>query len=466
MLLLALPLVGWGVAVWSSQLILPIAALLGLIWLFWCVPALRPQELVLRLDWWQVIWLLMLASGFVFRARTITDAADNPLDSAAMVRVGIMAMATACLQFAIIGRKIEVISSLFRGLFLFMTLFNILNIVSYVWSINPGWTLYRSFEHTMDVVVVVAIAATLNDTAGYRKLFNWTWMLMALLLGTVALSVLVAPGRAIDHGVGVLGISVEGVYPLISRNAVGMFGALLAIVAIARLATSAGNPRLYWGVLLIGTGVMFISQTRSAVAPMVLTTPIVLFAANRLRLTFALPLLVVGALMMTNVGHDFSSYWQRNETSGQLRELNGRLNYWEYSWQITQKRPLTGYGAFAGGRFAVASAVGHDTLSSTHGTYTEVLVGTGFPGVMLLLIILGGVGFYIGRSALFGKRDTPEERAAWVMSIEALGALLLVTGHSIFDVDLIWHPSLAFLALMAYAEFLRRGSRVKREGLE
>jgi O-antigen ligase len=456
-LLALLPLLGAATAVLSSQLLVPVVAAAGLAWLVcWCLPALRLGSLALRCEWWQILWLFTLASGFVFRSRTISDASTDPLDSAALLRVGVMGLVTLALQFAIIGKRIDVLSPMFRGLFLLMTLFNATNLISYVWSVNPPWTLYRAFEHTMDVTLAIAIAALLKDAAGYRRLFSWTWLLMAATLGSVTIGVLLAPDRALDRGIGVLGFSIEGVYPLISRNSVGALGALVAVVSMARLATGAGSKRLYWGVLLIGVTVVIVSQTRSAIAPLALATPIVLLASRRVGFALALPVLMVAALLMTNLGGTFDRYWQRNETSGQIHLLNGRLTFWEYSWDLAEERPLTGYGAYAGGRFEVASAVGHDTLSSTHGTYTEVLVGTGFPGLVLVLLMVLGCWFYIGRAAVVGKRDTEEDRATWALSVEALGVLTLLTGHSIFDVDLIWHPSIAFLALFAYAEYLRR----------
>jgi hypothetical protein len=40
--------------------------------------------------------------------------------------------------------------------------------------------------------------------------------------------------------------------------------------------------------------------------------------------------------------------------------------------------------------------------------------------------------------------------------VECLGVMALLTLHSFFNDELAWHPPLMFLALLGYAEFLRR----------
>ena len=447
-------LLGAVVALGPNLAIVATLAALGGGWLLWSLPALRLKEM-LRLEWWQLLWLLLYASGFVLRERTTGSAAENPLDPAAFYRVGMVGLAALALQFFVIARRIDIISPLFRGLFLLLTLFNVFNILSYAWSINPGWTLYRSLEHTIDVLVVIAFSTVLVSARDYKRLVDWTWLLLGLALLSVFMGALIWPNQALDRGLGVIGFGIEGVLPRISRNGVGALGATIAIVAVARLATREDNRRLYWGLLLVGIGVVLLSLTRSIVAPLFVSIPLVLLAARRIGVGFCLPLAGVAAMMFTGLGGLFTQFWQRHETAGQIANLNGRLDYWEYAWQLVLEKPLTGLGAFAGGRFEVAQHVGHDTLSSTHGTYPEVLVGTGFPGLILVVLLLIGVWWYIGRRVLSGPGSTSEDRLSWALAVEALGVLAVISGRSIFDVALVWHPALPFLAIVAYAQFLR-----------
>ena len=83
-------------------------------------PRFALKELLLKPEWWQVIWFLLLASGLRVPELSQRSAMRPPIPStpAALVRVGIMIMVTLALQFAIIGRKIEVVSPLCKRVFI------------------------------------------------------------------------------------------------------------------------------------------------------------------------------------------------------------------------------------------------------------------------------------------------------------------------------------------------------------
>jgi len=139
-----------------------------------------------------------------------------------------------------------------------------------------------------------------------------------------------------------------------------------------------------------------------------------------------------------------------------LVSLSGRTDWWTFAWQRFLERPFTGFGAFAGGRFAALAEMGDSLTSSVHNTYLEAILGLGVFGVGPLLICLTATWSRLLRS--FSRfTNAVAERS---LAVEAVGVLAVLTVRSMFTTDLIWHPALPWFAILGYAELLRRQWRV------
>src|SRR4029077_9164065 len=124
---------------------------------------------------------------------------------------------------------------------------------------------------------------------------------------------------------------------------------------------------------------------------------------------------------------------------------------WGLAWQKFLEHPLLGYGAYAGGRFAVLAGNKVD-VSTLHSDFAELMVGTGLLGVILAVIVLLGTWW-----ALFGAfRNSSLETSERQLVIEAIGVFGVISTRSVFTSNLFSHPPLMFLAILGYAEFLRR----------
>src|SRR2546427_4992681 len=89
--------------------------------------------------------------------------------------------------------------------------------------------------------------------------------------------------------------------------------------------------------------------------------------------------------------------------------------------------------------------------------YLEVLVGTGICGLFPILLALTGTWWLLTRAAA-ESLSRPLERQ---LATEGLGVLTVITAHSFFSVELMWHPALVFLVILGFAEFLRRSQGYK-----
>jgi O-antigen ligase len=137
------------------------------------------------------------------------------------------------------------------------------------------------------------------------------------------------------------------------------------------------------------------------------------------------------------------------------------MDWWEYAWHEFSKHPWTGLGAYAGSRFDVLAGLGATYTSSVHNTYLEVIVGTGFGGLLPVILALAGTWWVLlGASRRLRRMEKGPRLAP-----EAIGVLSVITVRSFFTAHLIWHPSLAFLMLVGYAEFLRRHRQRQSAGV-
>jgi O-antigen ligase len=247
------------------------------------------------------------------------------------------------------------------------------------------------------------------------------------------------------------------VFPVEGSNSVGTTGAVLAVVAVSRLLWRKDRTNRSWYTLLFTFGfiTMLASQTRNAIAGFLFGVGVLLLASKRTRVGLLLALILVPLLLFTGVGDLTWQYLERGQDEGRLASLTGRVGWWSFAWQQVMRHPWTGLGAYAGGRFAVLGELGLGDVSTLHSDYVEILVGTSFWGLLPFVAALLGTWWFLARSLRNSLTGSLERR----LTLESLGVIAVLTVHSFFNTDLIWHAPLFFLLAVGYAEFLRRKSR-------
>jgi hypothetical protein len=112
---------------------------------------------------------------------------------------------------------------------------------------------------------------------------------------------------------------------------------------------------------------------------------------------------------------------------------------------------LTGYGAYAAGKFLVMGSMGNN-IASVHSDWVETLVGCGWWGIFPLLAVMGTGWWYLLRFVLDPER-TPAERQ---LALEAIAVFTIASVRTVFSDDLTWHVPLQFWLVLGYAEYLRQ----------
>ncbi len=422
----------------------------------------KAATLTKSFTWWHGLWLLLFLSELTFRQRDVRAIVQSPVDSWAIYRIALVGIVAFVLGVRHTPRQTPWIDSLFRGLVGALATYALISAVSSLWSVYPAWTLYKSLEYLVDVALLAAILVAVPSAETYKSLFDWTWVLLGAHLIMVWVGTIVWPEEAFGPQSGLIPWRIRGAVPPLDQNAVGEYAAILALVALSRIRTGIrgwGSVAFYWMLLLGSLATLFFSQTRVTIVGFVLGFALVFFF-SRGRVALGFIIVAVLLILSSHSVYDFMwTLYQRGATEETLLSVSGRREFWGLGWQMFLQRPLTGYGAYAGGRFAVAAKL--DPLQSTvYNTYLEVITGTSIWGLMPVLFALFGTWWLLIRY-LRNSSSRPLERQ---LALEGLGVLAVLTVRSFFTSHLIWHPSLQFLVVLGYAEFLRRRQKIAANG--
>jgi hypothetical protein len=433
-------------------------------------------ELRHKLVWWHGLWFLILVSSLVFRIRDAAEAQALPIDGYATLRVLPEVIVGLYLLIHFLRKGSTLQRSFWQGLAGAMAMYGLISLTSVFWSVKPSWTLYKSAEFLLDVSVLAAVLATVESVETYKDFFNWTLILCGVELLWTWIGAVIWPAEALHS---TYPERLVGVFPIQSANAIGASGAVLSIVALCRLLPLA-NCRFQrsWNILLFAFGVasMVACRTRAALAGFGVALLLVMVFSRRARRAaivaagvllagYTLALLFnaapqPGALWnhIASPSGEVLSFLERGQNQDQLESLTGRMEWWRLAWQQFMTHPVTGLGAYAGGKFGVLSKMGLGDTPQLHSDYLETLVGTSFWGLIPLVVALLGTWWLLIRFVRSPSLQ-PFERQ---LALEAIGVLGVITVRSFVNVELIWHAPQFFLAVLGYAELLRRRAKAGR----
>jgi O-antigen ligase len=440
-----------------GAILIVIAAPLALIVMVFAVPHLLQavRSTASQFTWWHWLLLLLFLSNETFRVRSYQDARAQPLDAWAALRIVPEVVVAIVLGLRVASGKTS-LKRLFAGLPGALVLFSIIGIASTSWSIYPAWTLYKSIEYLLDVTVLIAILDAEHTAGDYVKVLDWTLTVYALETLTAWAGTVLWPAEAWDS----MG-RLQSSSPSISANGIGTTGAALALLAISRLLSIDGKKSdrsWYAAVLVFGMVSMIAAQTRNAIGGFLFGLFFVLILAGRKWIAVALATVATPLLLLTSAGNVIETYLERQESKDVLVTATGRTDMWKVAWEQLSQHPLTGLGAYAGGKFGVLAKLNLN-MTYLHSDWVEIGVGTSFWGVIVFLIAVLGAWWYLlkyvrnPRCSLFERQ----------LAIEAVGILGLLTIHSFFNNDLSYHPPLMFLAVLGYAELLRRNAKRQQD---
>jgi O-antigen ligase len=454
----------YAMAPFRNNVVIGLILLLPLALVFLLPPAVRAAfqntaTLLKSFTWWHwlVFFALISALNLHTEVRDVKDVTANPLDSQALFRIMLEAVVAFILLARLVNNQTPWLRHLFRGLFSVLTVFAIISLSSTFWSVKPLWTLYKSFEYAFDLVLVVSVFLSVSSMEEYERLLDWMWTLTGFLMASAWASAILDPANGFGYGAeGLFPIpQLSGVWPALPANAVGTYGALISIVALARLLL---NPEERasrgWYKLVFGFGMvtMVMADCRSAIFGFVFGVILLLILSRRLLTGFLVGLGGLVVALFTGFGDVVLDYLLRGQQQDQVATLTGRTEWWSIAWKMIQVHPLRGWGAYAGGRFIVLPLANQPGLSDVDSSIFEPLLDTGVFGLFFLLLALAGTWWYLLRGVRnplfnFGQRR---------FTAECIAVLGVITVRCFFVSNLIRHPAILFMGIIGVAEIIRR----------
>lgn len=412
------------------------------------------RELRASVRWWH--WLLLLAyiSQLVFRVRDVPEARESPLEGWAIFRLGPEAIIVAVLLYRLTLRRPDWLPSLYRGLIALLTAYAVVCTISSVWSVFPAWTLYHSLEYFMDIALLATVLVMVRTAGEYKTVMDWVWVVYGAGMVLVWVEAVLMPQLAFEPPTHRL----EGVFPIENWNDLGTTAAALSAVAVARiwrLDRETVNRPWYVLLLVFSFITMLAAQTRNSIAGFLVGTALVFLLSKRI---WASASFIALAMMALSAGV-VRTFLERDTPEQQLAldSLNGRGEFWSLAWSMITKHPLTGLGAYAGGRFAVLATLGRGGASTLHNDFLEVATGTSFWGVIPFILALLLTWVILVRAVRNPSLGANERQLA----LESIGIMGVLTVHAFFNTDLSWHAPLIYFAALGCAEFLRRQSKLR-----
>ena len=376
-------------------------------------------------------WLLLVLSTFVWRVRATDTLVSNPLDAAAQIRVGLVALAgLLLLAYLLRAPRGQALPLAVKLLVAYVGV----AAVAAVGSPLPLFAGYRVLELAVGTAAVGAAAI-----ADPRKALELMLACLGGILMLVWIEALTMPERGWEPVHGVVGVALVGAMPSFSSNSLGAYGAIVGIWGVAQL-DSTRYPRTVVRAAAVGGVVTLLAtQYRTGLIGFLLGLTVVVWQRRRMLVAFV----VLGTALLVLASGDWDVLRSRAQVvfargnPDSVASLDSRAVFWRAALPAIEERPTLGWGLNVGSRRVLASLGLQDT-STIHSTWFEALLGTGIVGGALLAFAY----LALLASALARTRG-PDRSALLGMAIVLIVRSLTGTTVELFDVLFLLFGALA-----------------------
>ncbi|MCL2324913.1 MAG: O-antigen ligase family protein [Proteobacteria bacterium] len=248
-------------------------------------------------------------------------------------------------------------------------------------SIQPALVAWKGAEIFILLMWITVSCPTQADTK--REFVAIARCVEILLWATIILAI-INPGLGLRRSASLLPW-LQGYLPMLNPNAIG-FLSLLAIIRLLFLPAKAKPIRL-----LIVSGTLLCSQSRTSYAVMALVLMIFVIEGLRMRaygrVVVASALALCTALFSLGALDTLMRVIMRGQSIDELDSLSGRTDYWTFAFQYIS---WFGEGLATGSRSLIFldSDTFHKGSVNMHNSFIEALLGAGYVGALPFLLML------------------------------------------------------------------------------
>jgi len=311
--------------------------------------------------WWLVPMLMVVATEYKFRRRSINDALSGAVDPFIAVELGIYGMIGVWAALKLGPRTPKL-----NGLLVLMWGYILTTAVSSLYSTFPLLALARGVQ-----IIIIGLVMQLLAQDGTLRMFDrllHAWVVLITISIGVGL-VYVAPVTGPQ----------EGRFTWLSVHSVSA-GSILAIsvCVVFGMWLRAGSPGLPWtrntyGLLFIVQLVaLLMTRTRGSIGAAIIALGLMawLWSTNRMKSQLVTSVAVGAGAFMFAFGGPILSFLLRTESTQSITTLNRRTEIWSLAWESFLDNPLQGLG------FASARGVFYDDtgLGGAHNALINVMI--------------------------------------------------------------------------------------------
>lgn len=435
----------------------------------------KVKSLLSSLKFEHFLWFnLIILSVWIFRNRSSEQLRENPVDMAALFRIMLVAstgIIVICVTF--ISRR-DTIKYLLHGIPILMLIYALIALASTFYSVFPVLTLYKSMEIIVDVLTIAFIVSQYPTQKDMKKMIDFSWFLMMLLIVSVWIGAIVAPSKAfrpvsfyeatLERAL--FPVMLRGIMPVINPNGLGFISGLLSIASLSRLINSnkQRDRLLYLVSFCVSFITLILAQSRTSFIGINLGIIVLLILNRKFKALIVLILIILLIAAYTDPLPLIARYFLRGQTQEQAKEMSGRATWWRVAWKDFMKSPIYGYGFGAGVRYVVFQHLDIPTTSSTmHNSWLEVLINVGIIGFIPIALTFLGTWWILLKTCI--KHNSKLNPISKILSNEltafwTLMSVRLITGGSSFMHD---REFLLFLLVAVYAQQIRNLEKKESE---
>jgi O-antigen ligase/O-antigen/teichoic acid export membrane protein len=415
-----------------------------------------------RLDWhdellWLVPLLLIVATEFKIRRRSIDDVLTGAIDPMIAIELAVYAVVGVWALWRLVPSTPR-----WSPLMMVMWGYILTTSASALYSTFPMLALARSVQ----LIVVGTVVQLLANQATLRTISRFLHGWVVLLTGSIVAGLLyVAPTTGPQ----------QGRFTWLSVHSVSAGSMLaLSVPVLFGLWLSAARRPLAWprwiygSLFVVHLVFLLLTRTRGSIGGAIVAIAVMawLSSGRRMRPELVLGSLVVGGALALAFGRQVLEFMTRGETVDQIGTFNRRTEIWALAWQSFLEHPFFGLG------LSSAKGVFFDEtgLGGAHNAAVNVMVDVGLAGLVWWCALIVGCLVVLGRLR-GGERRSPmlllgatgTARSDHLVLIGLFTAMLVnsITTEGLgagVNVSAIW-----LFVVAAWLTLLDRGARSVRE---
>ena len=296
-----------------------------------------------------------------------------------------------------------------------MISYALLCMTSAIYSVDPVLTAWKSIEILSLVLSSVYICGRIHSWNDVQDILNILCLSVLFFCVSTLVGAAIAPDAAFLAQTS--GFSLRGLAPADNSNSVSQWGILLATIALARVLSISytGAKTSLWFLFGLGISVALLGHSRTALFAGALAITILLLFGRHYKTAGFTILCTLLIMLFGGLSESVSTYVTRGQDEELFLSMSNRTYFWEKALDVWAKRPILGYGFYAGLR----STLGFNTVDNA---YLEVAVGTGIIGLIVFTAAPISAVIYLLRSV----PRKPENFKYMVIWLQLMSVFVLI----------------------------------------